>query len=93
MAELVTPSKLQPKIVTLEELRQALLPFCRGWTWAEDAIHDLWLLGGPCPTHHTDGVERRVLLPTQFAKWWFEVSQRMGIEASGPRAYQTLVPN
>jgi hypothetical protein len=91
VAEVLAPAKLPPRVVSYSELRRALLPFCAGYSWAEDAIRDLWLLGAPAPTHHTDRVERRVLLPTQFAKWWADVANRMALEATPSEAYTTLI--
>jgi hypothetical protein len=72
-----TANDLQPKCVTLPELKAALWPFCFGWSWAEDAIQDLWKLGAPVPG--STNMVTRIIYPTQFRKWWAEVQQRMGI--------------
>jgi hypothetical protein len=80
---------LQPKLVTFEELRVKLLPYCLGWAWAEDAIRDLWLKGAPVPTApHTP--ETRVLLPGQFRAWWGEIQQRMGLPVGASDLYNQL---
>jgi hypothetical protein len=74
--------------VSLAQLRRALLPLCRGWGWAEEAITDLWLLGCPLPQCGPRTMELRLLLPGQFRKWWFEVQQRMAYEASAEVVYE-----
>jgi len=78
---MLTPEELSPRIVTLRELRRVLLPHCHGWKWAEDAIVDLWKLGAPVPNPGAE--ERRVLLPSQFKKWWLEVTERIGVQHVG----------
>lgn len=70
----------QPKAVTRAQLRRVLLPYCIGWAWAENAINDLWLTGCPMPYNKPGAEEARILLPSQFKKWWSEVQQRMGYE-------------
>lgn len=78
---LLTPSQvMQPRIVSLEDLKRKLLPLCLGYKWAEGAITDLWLKGAPVPQPAGEP-ERRILIPAQFAKWWGEVQQRMGLDA------------
>lgn len=77
-SQIVVP-QMEPRFVTLSELRAKLLPYCFGYKWAEDAIVDLWKKGAPLPV--APGMpETRVLLPKQFAKWWEDVAQRMGYE-------------
>lgn len=92
-----------PRTISLKELRDKLLPQIGGWKWAEDAIHDLWKLGAPdpqaymcpqvregsgkpCPARECPHV-KRVLLPTQFAKWWAEVAARQGRETTAAQAF------
>lgn len=88
-----------PRIVTYAQLRKVLLPLCHGWTWAEDAMHDLWKMGAPVPVNPLPGQrpqdieEKRILLPNQFIKWWHEVQQRMGIETPGDVIYGSKIKN
>lgn len=92
---ILTPSDfLTPRIVTLPELRRTLVPLCNGWTWADDAINDLWLLGAPAPESQpcecTDPRrcehQKRVLLAAKFRDWLAQVAQRMGSEPLGQLA-------
>ena len=71
-------ASLGPRIVTERELIQALWPYIQGYPWAMDALRDLWRMGAPVPHASPSGEEQRVLLPTQFAKWWRDVAHRMG---------------
>lgn len=84
--QIITPQQLQPKIVTLADLKATLLPYCFGWKWAETAITDLWLMGAPMPTGPGQP-EQRILLPNQFAKWWGEVQTRMGLDLNARTLY------
>lgn len=77
---------LQPKIVTLPEIKRALLPFCVGYKWAEGAIVDLWKTGAPVPQPEGEP-ERRILIPTQFQKWWEDVQKRMSFDLASKEAY------
>ncbi len=98
MAHIVTPSDyIHPRVVSLKELRDKLMPFIRGWGWADDAINDLWKLGAPdpqaslcpckppCPVRECPHV-RRVLMPRQFAAWWGEVGARIGSALTAEQA-------
>jgi hypothetical protein len=78
---------IQPRLVTLPELRAALLPYTAGFAWGEKAIVDLWEMGAPAPQDvcvcgwyakdpRRCNCIRRVLLPAQFARWWAEVVAR-----------------
>lgn len=80
-----------PRMVSLKEMRDKLVPLIGGWKWADDAINDLWLKGAPdpqncvCPRRPHCKIRecphvKRVLLPGQFAKWWKEVAERQGFE-------------
>ncbi len=80
---------LTPRIVTFADLQRVLLPYCLGWSWAADAIRDLWLKGAPVPTGPHEP-EKRILLPGQFKKWWAEVQQRQGLPVDPDAAYQML---
>ena len=82
----------QPKIVTLKELRRVLLRYTHGWEWAEKAILDLWQMGAPIPQDEGQP-ERRILMPTQFMKWWGEVQERMGYDLRGRDAYARITSN
>lgn len=90
---ILTPAELmQPRTVSLKELRATLLPLFAGWSWADDAIVDLWLMGAPdpqasvCPqVAEGSGPPcplrecphvKRVLLAGHFKKWWDEVTAR-----------------
>lgn len=88
-AQILTPGNLnKPKVVSFPHLRDKLMPYTAGFKWGEDAIHDLWLAGAPSPQHSVCPLQppckaiecehiKRILLPTQFKKWWAEVQQRM----------------
>jgi len=90
-----------PRMVSIYELRDKLLPFMTGIPWAEDALMDLWQMGAPSPNpadvpceHNCESAARggptcgkwgcrkikRLLLPSQFAEWWRQVSERQGVE-------------
>jgi hypothetical protein len=64
------------RFVTYKELIEKLLPYISGYSWAIDALHDLWTMGAPNPQNP----QERLLLPTQFKKWWDDVCRRMGYE-------------
>lgn len=88
MSEILTPTKvMQPRIVSLAELKAKLVPLCLGYTWAENAIVDLWKKGAPVPQPESEP-ERRILIPMHFAAWWNEIQQRMGISATAPEVYK-----
>ncbi len=98
------PPAMQPRMVSIYELRKKLMPLMTGYPWAEDALMDLWKMGAPDPSKGSmpcnlafgpnacqkalEGRERcglygcarekRVLLPTQFEKWWADVAKRQG---------------
>jgi hypothetical protein len=93
MKQLVTPSQvMQPRIVSLTDLKETLLPLCLGYAWAEGAITDLWLKGAPVP--QPEGApERRILIPQHFATWWGEIQQRMGVEATTTDVYRLASRN
>lgn len=88
----------QPRIVSLKELRDKLIPLIGGYAWADAALNDLWLMGAPVPESapcscrdirqcpHT----KRVLLPGQFAKWWKDVADRQGVAFSAAKAMAGL---
>jgi len=88
MSQVVTlQSAVQPRAVTLAQLRAKLLPHCHGWHWGEDTITDLWKLGAPLPSSGPGQEEQRILLPGQFRKWWAELQQRLESGVSAATAY------
>lgn len=87
MNSILTASQvMQPRIVSLAELKIKLLPLCVGYAWAEGAISDLWLKGAPVP-QGPGQPERRILIPMHFAVWWQDVQQRMGFAPSAEQVY------
>jgi hypothetical protein len=82
-------SKLQPRIVTLAELKQRLLPLAHGDKWAEGAIVDLWKKGAPVP-QPAGQPERRTLIPEQFAMWFTDFQQRLGLSQNSTGAYSNI---
>lgn len=90
--KLITPTNQsnQPRIVTLADLKQKLLPICAGYKWAEKAITDLWLTGAPVPQQSLNEPEKRILLPNQFEQWFNQVNQRMGYGLTATDAYSLI---
>lgn len=87
MNSIIAPRQvMQPRIVSLAELKAKLLPLCVGYVWAEGAITDLWMKGAPVP-QGPGQPERRVLIPAYFASWWNDVQQRMGFAPSAEQVY------
>lgn len=87
MSNIVTPSQVnQPRLVTLKQLQDVLLPLCFGDKWAESTIVDLWRLGAPVPVGPGQA-ETRILLPHQFMKWFSDFSQRVGFGFTPDSAY------
>lgn len=74
--------EMGPRLVTERELFRVLWPYIAEYPWARDALRDLWRMGAPVPNPAPDGSEQRVLLPRQFAKWWRDVAERMGVDLS-----------
>lgn len=83
---------MQPRIVSLADLKAKVLPLCLGYAWAEGAIVDLWKKGAPVP-QPAGAPERRILIPQHFATWWGEIQQRMGVEAAAAEIYQQATRN
>lgn len=99
---------LEPRMVSIYDLRARLLPLMEGIPWAEDALMDLWKMGAPdpatwaqvcepghCKSQAVGGspcgkwgcrLEKRLLLPTQFATWWRDVAKRQGLDLTGAQA-------
>lgn len=93
MRDILTPSMvMQPRIVSLADLKAKLLPICLGYAWAEGAIVDLWLKGAPVPQPAGEP-ERRILIPAHFATWWNEIQKRMGIDATPQQIYKVASRN
>lgn len=90
-----------PRMVSLKELRDKLMPYVGAYKWADDAINDLWKLGAPdpqacicprkpkCKDRECPHV-KRVLLAGQFAKWWEDVAHRQGHELAALKTKQRL---
>lgn len=89
MSQILTPQRLQPRIVTLTELNKRLIPLCMGNKWALSTIKDLWTKGAPVPTGPGEP-EKRILLPGQFQKWWNDLNQTLGLEIQGQQMYTEL---
>lgn len=76
---LLTPNQVVgPRIVTEAELKLSLTPLLIHDKWAQDTIGDLWRMGAPTPDSGPNTIERRILLPKQFQKWFDDVAQRHG---------------
>lgn len=76
----------KPRIVTWNQMQAAILPHIQGYPWALDTLGDLWRMCTPTPNQvlrpDTAGTETRIVLPNDFATWWADVQQRMGIDKS-----------
>ena len=71
--------KRPPLMVTLAELKAALMPLTVGYAWGEGTIHDLWIMGAPTPNSLLGTAEeRRIVFPGQLAKWLVDVLERQG---------------
>lgn len=87
MSNILTPSEVnKPRLVTLKQLQDVLLPLCFGDKWAEDTIGDLWKMGAPVPVGLGQD-ETRILLPHQFKKWFEDLSRRVGLGFTPNSAY------
>lgn len=87
MSNILTPSQVnQPRLVTLKQLQDVLLPLCLGDKWAESTIVDLWKLGAPVPVGPGQD-ETRILLPHHFKKWFQDFQSRLGLGATPDTAY------
>lgn len=70
----------KPRIVTFDDLQATLLPIIQEYPWAMDTLRDLWLMGAPDPSPRPiNSPEKRILNPGQFANWWADVVERMGL--------------
>ena len=76
----------QPRIVTWDDLNRSVLPHIVGYSWAVNALDELWRMSTPTPESvqmamsGAPFVEKRILYPSLFAQWWADVQQRRGIE-------------
>lgn len=81
MPSVATPTTMtQPRIVTLQELKDKLIPIAGGDKWGLDTITDLWLKGAPIPNVSPNQPVQRILLPRQFEAWFNDVQSRRGLE-------------
>lgn len=91
----VSEQRMQPKIVTFEQLLTTLWPFIGQYRWARHELHDLWKQGAPIPNQIVlpgqEHKEKRILLPTQFKAWWEEVNRRHGLDMSAEQVLQRKV--
>ena len=82
---ILTPGDLAaPRVVSMRDLVQVLGPKLLPYLGVRELIlelHDLWMMGAPEPQNFGGVPEepRRVLIHTQFNKWWHEVCARHGI--------------
>lgn len=66
-----------PLQVTYAQIVAILGPLTLGYTWGENTIRDLWLMGAPTPDS-TPTNERRIVFPAQLAKWLEDVLTKQG---------------
>ncbi len=101
----------RPRLVSIYELLVKLKPLMEGYSWAEDALIDLWKMGAPDPSPQARpcpqgtcrleaagrhkclpkfgcAMEKRVLLPQQFATWWQDVAKRQGLDLTAQQALE-----
>lgn len=86
---IITPDDLGPRIFTYNELRARLWPYIGAWPWAQKELHDLWMMGAPIPNQGVPAhefEEQRILLPSQFRRWWEEVARRHQLEMTARQA-------
>ena len=82
--------QLPPLIVSEAELNIVLQPVTAGYAWGEGTIGDLWRMGAPTPDSTIDN-ERRIVFPSQLAKWLEDVLDRQGRPLDGvAKAYNSL---
>lgn len=87
MASVILPGDIrEPRVVTFAELVDTITPVLMSWGLSGDRIllelHDLWRLGAPAPNtgpNTPPDQEKRVLVHTQFNKWWREAMARAGM--------------
>lgn len=72
--------QLKPVCLSLRQLKQVLSPITAGYTWGEETITDLWLLGAPMPpmAGRMQTEQVRLIVPSQLIKWLEDVLQRQG---------------
>jgi len=86
MRKLLTPDDItKPKIMTELELKTVLAPLLVQDKWAQDTIGDLWRMGAPTPDSGPNTIEKRIILPKQFRKWFEDVANRHGFNFIGGR--------
>lgn len=90
--KIITPGDLrEPRIVTFEELKRVLGPYLKiAGPSAILELHDLWKMGAPTPDSGPGRVEKRILLPSQFNKWWNDLMRRYGMALSAKETLRGL---
>jgi len=90
MSQIITPGDLtKPRIVTFDQLRLTLAPFLAvSPREATLELHDLWIMGAPSPDSGPNVVEKRILFPNQFSKWWRAIAQKRGWDVTPKEAYR-----
>lgn len=97
MAEIMIPGDIErPRVVTFGQLKAKLTPVLASWGLTSSEItlelHDLWSLGAPAPDTGPDTKDdqmKRVLIHTQFNKWWREAMGRAGMTVTPMQALRT----
>ena len=87
MTNIILPGDMtQPRVVTFNDLLRTLTPVLASWGMTQREVvlelHDLWSMGAPAPTNGPDtpaDLEKRVLIHTQFNKWWHEAMAKRGM--------------
>lgn len=87
MANIILPGDItQPRVVTFADLVAKVAPVLASWGLTQQEViwelHDLWSLGAPAPDTApgmSDNEIKRVLIHTQFNKWWREAMARAGM--------------
>lgn len=72
MSDIAQWRKLQPLVVTYDELVKILYPITMGYAWGENSIRDLWLLGAPTSS------TKRIVFPNKLAEWLVDVLEKKG---------------
>ncbi len=83
---------LPPLVVTYNELLRILQPITMGYSWGEQTIRDLWLLGAVIPNRNPMAPTKRIVFPGKLAEWLADVLEKKGQPLDvGARAYTDLL--